>query len=216
MAQLTVRPVQSQLHWHGQFAAPAFGALSDPNLAYAALYRAVQPYGATLDSIKVDFSNFPQAEVRCDFPDYGVVLRLGLERIELGFLKLMEFPDPSTLVDHIRQALVAANRAFEIVTEDLSLSAWAVVESGSTAAELLSSLVLVPADLQPANVTVRIVHRRRDSQWTILLEEAERYTTGLYYRLDGHYDQTGPPAEVLSRFKKDAVDVLASFGVHSS
>jgi hypothetical protein len=206
--------VESRLHWHGQFASPAFGVLGDPNVAYAGLYRALQPYGLTLDAFNIDFSNFPRAEIRCQIPAYDVGLRLGLERLEIGFLNLQKVRTPVELVAHVRKTLSDANQALVVAADDINVDVWAAADP-SLVDQYLGTLVSVPEALRPARVSARIVQRRADSTRNIRLARAEVFTEGLFYHLDFHYDQSADAGVVWKRFGEDVREVLASLGVEA-
>lgn len=218
-ARLVIRPVATQLHWHGVFAEPVFSILANPNVPYAALYRALQPFGARLESFSFDFSRFAQTEITCTIVEIGLSVRLRLERIEVGFLQYRHDDEARaqaiSLVTHLHESLANADRAFVVTSTNLSLDTWAAVQSGSLG-ELMRELVVAPKALGDVTPSVRFSRSGEGRSWALLIEESIRFTEGMYARFDASY--TGPcsTSTALTRFETDARDTLRLLGVEQS
>jgi hypothetical protein len=94
MEKILLKPLRSEVQYHGIFAAPAFSLLSRSATLLENILKHLGKYGANLNSIAVD-SLVPNANVACSLVDLGTIVRIRLDRLEISFVRFHHVGEPT-------------------------------------------------------------------------------------------------------------------------
>jgi hypothetical protein len=147
-ACVTLKPLRSELHYRSKFEEIAWGLLTIPVPLYQGMLKHLSPFGATLQSLRVETASLADAQVSCSLLDLNAAIRVRLDRVEFDCWKLHEVgSDAAQQV--LRAVWAAIHEADDSIRTgahivDLNIVAEVV---GSTSAQLLSRYVRIPEAL---------------------------------------------------------------------
>jgi len=85
---ILLRPIKTEIEYHGQFAAVAFKLLANPIPIYEGFLEAFRKYGVSLRDIKYEGSVLSEANISCTLLNFNVLVRVRLDRLEVTFFRL--------------------------------------------------------------------------------------------------------------------------------
>lgn len=142
---LTLKPLRSEAHYRGNFKENAWGLLAAPMPLYRGMLKHLGPFGATLQSLRIETASLADAQVSCTLLDLNTAIRVRLDRVEYDCWKLHEV-GAEAAQQVLRAMWAAIHEADDLIqlsthTVDLNIVAEIV---GSTSARLLSRYVRIP------------------------------------------------------------------------
>ena len=145
---LTLKPLRSELHFRANFKENAWGLLTAPVPLYRGMLKHLGPFGATLQSLRIETASLADAHVSCTLLDLNTAIRVRLDRVEYDCWKLHEVG-----AEAAQQVLRATWAAIHEADDSIQLRAHIVDLNivaevvGSTSAQLLSRYVRIPVAL---------------------------------------------------------------------
>lgn len=145
---LGLKPLRSDLYYRASFTENVWGLLTAPAPLYRSMLKHLSPFGATLQSLRIETSSLADAYVSCTLLELNTAIRVRLDRLEYDCWKLHEVGSDGA--QRILQAIWAAVRdadsAAQLATHTVNLNIVAEVV-GSTSTGLLSRYFKIPEPL---------------------------------------------------------------------
>lgn len=121
LEQASLKLIRSELHYRGAYNDNAFELLGGPVPLYRNLVKHLEPFGVTLQNLKLESPNLADSHVSCGLLELNVGIRVRVDRLEVDFWRLHE---------------IGANSANRIV-----LATWTAVREASDLVGIASHFV---------------------------------------------------------------------------
>src|SRR5438132_7274212 len=106
-----------EMVYSGTFPKPLLSLMSKLPELSEALFEALSPYGIVFNSLRVEGTNLPEANLTYSFFNYAALVRVKLDRFEMNFFRLHEIGG-----EVANRAFVDAWRAMEKVVPGIRLA----------------------------------------------------------------------------------------------
>jgi len=87
---IRLKPTGSTAFYHGTFDEHAFNLLASPAPLLKSLLTRLAPHGANLNSLRIETTALPDANITCSLLELNTAVRVRLDRVSIDFLKLSE------------------------------------------------------------------------------------------------------------------------------
>ncbi len=157
---LTLKALRSDVRYRGNFKENAWELLTGPVRLYRTMLKHLGPFGATLQTFKIETPSLADANVSCTLLELNTVVRIRLNGFEYDCGKLNEvgIEGAKRILCAIWAAIHEADDSIELGTHLLDLNIVAEIV-GATSSRLLSRYLRIPESLGPMDAGVAFYTR---------------------------------------------------------